>query len=268
MVGINHTYNAHAITFADGRTITPAQGNRFKMPHQQELEKLSEKEREEFIKAMQQRVTIELDTMVDDISFVIDQLASLNTNDPQEILTKAMDLDHIGIFGYSFGGAAAVYAAYKDDRIKAVINMDGPLFGKPITSDLGKPCMLLLAERFDSHYKPYAKELSVESYIATQEQYNAMMQPLRDAMQNFFNLLTHDAYRIILKGSVHGAFTDFELMVPHNFLIGSLLPTRANDIIRVLLTDFFDTYLKNQDKKKLIDAIQSMPEVIKEIDQP
>ena len=42
-----------------------------------------------------------------DVSFTLDQLAVLNTKDPQGILTGKLDLAHTGMFGVSLGGMVA-----------------------------------------------------------------------------------------------------------------------------------------------------------------
>jgi len=60
----------------------------------------------------------------EDVSFVLDQLASINTADPQGILTGKLDLAHTGIFGMSLGGAVGAEACLKDPRIKACLIED------------------------------------------------------------------------------------------------------------------------------------------------
>ena len=84
-----------------------------------------------------------------------------------------------------------MHASYKDDRINAVINMDRLLLSKT-NHQRSRQAMHVATSRnaLILHYKPWQpKEFSVELNIATQEQYNQpMTYPLRDAMQNFFNL--------------------------------------------------------------------------------
>ena len=43
-----------------------------------------------------------------DNSFVLDQVEELNTSDPSGFFTGKLDLENIGIFGHSFGGASAL----------------------------------------------------------------------------------------------------------------------------------------------------------------
>ncbi|MEI0739748.1 hypothetical protein VQ056_29130 [Paenibacillus sp. JTLBN-2024] len=42
-----------------------------------------------------------------------------------------LDLNKVGMFGHSFGGATAAQMLLADGRVKAALNMDGTLYGKP-----------------------------------------------------------------------------------------------------------------------------------------
>jgi predicted dienelactone hydrolase len=63
---------------------------------------------------------------VADVSFLLDQLPSLNTNGP---LRSLLDLTAVGMFGGSRGGYLSNIMAAVDDRIKAAVNKDGFLWG-------------------------------------------------------------------------------------------------------------------------------------------
>lgn len=63
----------------------------------------------------------------DDQSFVIEQLVRLNS-DSQSMLFQKLDLANLGLFGHSYGGAAAYHTAANDNRIKALIDIDGTIF--------------------------------------------------------------------------------------------------------------------------------------------
>ena len=57
-----------------------------------------------------------------DMQFVLDELQSLNADDPR--LDGRMDLDNIGVLGYSLGGASAAQLCLRDPRCKACVSMD------------------------------------------------------------------------------------------------------------------------------------------------
>ena len=48
-----------------------------------------------------------------------------------------LNLDHVGVLGYSIGGAAGVQLASVDQRVAAVFNLDGGLFGAAADAQVG-----------------------------------------------------------------------------------------------------------------------------------
>jgi predicted dienelactone hydrolase len=57
-----------------------------------------------------------------------------------------VDPERIGVFGHSFGGAVAAIACHMDERIKAGVNLDGSMYGEPVTAGIHQPFLLLLAQ--------------------------------------------------------------------------------------------------------------------------
>jgi predicted dienelactone hydrolase len=66
-----------------------------------------------------------------DTTFVVDQLQRLN-DDSSEKLAGRMDLQRLGMFGHSFGGATALEFCHQDSRCKAAIDIDGIPFGRVV----------------------------------------------------------------------------------------------------------------------------------------
>jgi dienelactone hydrolase len=79
-----------------------------------------------------------------DQRFVLDRLAVWNEQHAQ--LRGRLDLERVGAFGHSLGGAAAAQAAHDDERIDAAINMDGAMFGSVTTEGSRAPFLLLIGE--------------------------------------------------------------------------------------------------------------------------
>src|SRR5260370_88312 len=61
-----------------------------------------------------------------DTAFVVTQLGHLNAADPSGKFTGRLDMQRLGMFGHSFGGATAVQFCHDDSRSKTGIELDGP----------------------------------------------------------------------------------------------------------------------------------------------
>ncbi|WP_019419845.1 alpha/beta hydrolase [Paenibacillus sp. OSY-SE] len=85
---------------------------------------------------------------MEDATFVLDQIEALAGNDPDHRFTGRMDMENVGMFGHSFGGATSVQMLMTDSRIKAAINLDGGLFGQlRIPADgVKKPLLMMSAD--------------------------------------------------------------------------------------------------------------------------
>jgi hypothetical protein len=60
-----------------------------------------------------------------DLSFCVDKLTDLNTNDPAGIFTGKFNMDKVGVSGHSQGGMAMANFMVRDNRLKALVNFDG-----------------------------------------------------------------------------------------------------------------------------------------------
>ncbi|MFI0465090.1 alpha/beta hydrolase family protein [Saccharopolyspora sp. 5N102] len=120
VAAVDHTYEASAITFPDGR-ITECL----------------------ICETKPDGPTIARNRAID-VSFVIDELTG----------SGLIDADRIAMAGHSLGGAAAAHAVREDPRIRAGVNMDGT-FRPELTEDLDHPFLMLGA---DKHGRPGADE--------------------------------------------------------------------------------------------------------------
>jgi len=80
-----------------------------------------------------------------DVSFVIDQLS--NATAMAELLPRRgprpFPTDRVAMLGHSAGGASAIIAASRDDRIRGAINWDGSIFGSPPPEGLSQPVQIM-----------------------------------------------------------------------------------------------------------------------------
>jgi predicted dienelactone hydrolase len=220
---INHTYEAWGTVFPDGR-VAPLDKRAFDTlygPEKLDLER-------RFI------------TWVADTEFVLDQLDRMNEdiNDP---FSGRLDLNHLGVFGMSFGGATAMEVCFMDSRCKAGANMDGSRFG-----EVGSSANLLKTP-----------------FMFFYSEHNAGMNDyLYEAVQN-------RAYRVTVRGATHGNYTDMGLWTPLSryaavlvrYPIGGIDQRRMTQIENAYLLAFFDKHLKGEAAPLLDGPSSAFPEV-------
>jgi len=153
----------------------------------------------------------------DDISFVIDQFDRLNRK--QGNFQNKLDLKHIGVIGYSFGGAASGQACLSDARITAGINMDGLQVGDMIDKNIDKPFLFM--------------------------HHDNLQAPNKTPNINLFQRAQGAAYLMVIEGSGHYNFSDFSLpaisevaLVPKGAL-GSIDGMRFITILNDCVATFF-----------------------------
>lgn len=180
---------------------------------------------------------------VGDMRFVLDQLAHLNADDA--LLAGRLDLERIGAFGHSFGGATSVQAAYEDERLDAAINMDGTMFGEVVEQGSRVPFLMLQSAIADTPTEAELAEagISPEEFEAILDRYN---QSVEDILAKSAN-----ATGYVLEGSVHNTYTaDFlvlaralpGLLTPAE--IGTSDPMEAYQQIVTWVSDFMATTVK------------------------
>ncbi len=155
-----------------------------------------------------------------------------------------LDLNHVGFWGFSFGGAAASEAAIRDRRAAALANEDGSVFGAPARGVSPTP-YLLLAE--DEPLDPAA----LRSPDPARRNYALTVA----ADHHLWRDLTRrpDHYGFIIRGARHEAFSD---LIFHRSFLGpwiSPLPERIRAEREAYLLAFFDRYLLGR-TSGLLDA--------------
>jgi dienelactone hydrolase len=170
---------------------------------------------------------------------VLDRLARLN-QDEGDGLAHRLDLDRIGVWGFSLGGAAAAQAAWQDRRIKAVVNLDGWLFGDVAVQ--GIPCPYLLIG--DGVPLPSAADLTASD---PKTRYPAIYD-LEDYHRQIAGLTRHGGFVVTIDGTDHLNFSDAATRSRFRRLAGtgSIDPARALVITADYLGAFFSSSLSGQ----------------------
>ncbi|MFY0689287.1 MAG: hypothetical protein JXQ90_19105 [Cyclobacteriaceae bacterium] len=164
----------------------------------------------------------------------LDIIFSLNQLLKEPFFKTRIDLSKIGAFGHSIGGASVIYASMLDDRIKAVIDLDGtpPTFA--FDQGLSVP-FLFIEDLTDFQNHPgYAK--------------------LHQRRNNFCQFNKSDSWRILIAEANHNSFLD-----THYFLENDIEAKRKalkfHQLTANFMSSFFDSHLN--DRPILLEAIDS-----------
>jgi predicted dienelactone hydrolase len=194
----------------------------------------------------------QLDLRTQDVRFILDRLPELNTH---QLLKGNLNLDKIGIFGHSFGGAVAAQACSIDARLKAGLNMDGLMFGSSAQQGATQPFLFMNSD----YPRPTAAELRSENGSKRRGQQTdewGFQQRERWFQQ-------HGGYNLTLLGAAHMSFSDYPLRSRFGNGGSKISPERAMQIVNRYTVAFFDRYLKEIDSPLLAPkSVSPFPEVI------
>jgi predicted dienelactone hydrolase len=168
---------------------------------------------------------------VDDTAQVVNRLEAIagrevETSGPEARFAQRLDLDRLGVFGMSFGGATAVEFCLADRRCKAALDMDGLVHGAAAEDPLGVPVLY------------FARDGNT----------------LNDAA---LGRATADRYRVEVAGTTHLDFTDVALVAPllrYGGALGAIDGTRMMRVVNAYTLAFFDRHLRDGRWRLLFDV--------------
>jgi len=182
-----------------------------------------------------------IERWTEDVKFVLDCLEKVNIEDPQNILTGALDISRIGMLGHSFGGATTAQVMQQDPRVLAGVNMDGFPYGKKPLEGLAHPFLYMMTEDIgkfselkltEEEWREFTGSDSREAYVKLAEQFN----------ERKHSLLKNNGVEAVIQGADHMSFSDVGLYSP---LISNTNPGLHKEIIGMLL-NFFDKYVRTE----------------------
>ena len=182
---------------------------------------------------------------------VLDRLQTIGAAGSATQFSERLDLDHVGMLGFSFGGSVAVQTAVKDLRIHAVANLDGCVFTDAYARGFSQPYLLLS--------EPPMTEVDLHSP-------NPVLR--REAKPTWEDEMAIAAFmkreggnRVIIRGMAHTNFSDAPLLYSWRNLGGAIDPARARIIIEAFLLRFFDQALRGAAATQPDDVSAKYPEV-------
>lgn len=229
VVGFDAPYRSTVVVFPGGRVVARAP--------QDNAELLSGK-------AQKRLATRLVQAWSSDMSFALGLLEELNANDPGGRFTGKLDLNKLGVFGHSLGGATALQFCHDDPRCKVGVDIDGAPLGSALTDGVKQPFLFLLS---DHSKEPKAETAPVEA----------------DVRSIYDRLPQSQRLWIVLRGSEHFGFMDLTplpLHIAHLLGIVPMTGRRQITITRNCLRTFFDVHLKGAPRSTL-QRLSEYPEV-------
>lgn len=229
VVGFDAPYRSTVVVFPDGRVITRAPQNNADLLSGDAQKQLA-------VRLMQ--------AWSADMSFALDRLEKLNADDPTGRFTGRLDLNKIGVFGHSLGGATALQFCHDDPRCKAGVDVDGAPLGSAVADGVKQPFLFLLSD--------HSREPTIETA------------PVMADLRSIYDRLPGNRRLwIVLRGSEHFGYMDLTplpLHIAHFLRIVPMSGKRQIAITRDCLRTFFDVYLKDAPPSTL-RSLSNYPEV-------
>ncbi|MCP9212918.1 alpha/beta hydrolase family protein [Streptomyces sp. NEAU-Y11] len=256
VVTVDAPYETHAVEFPGGRVVEPAPGLGA-------------------IEPVSRRNKAALDVRIADIRFVLDRVEALargrTPKEPHSLprgLAAALDASRIGMFGHSLGGMATAEAMRLDRRIRAGVNLDGPL-----GYDWADPGELLPVARTGLD-RPF---LQMGAWLTTDDSRRPHTHRHSPSWRAMWRNSTGWKRDLWTEAAEHNSFTDYQTMLPgldERFtlpdgltanMIGGVDPRRFTASRRAYLTAFFEQHLHGR-HQRLFDGPSSRHPDVRFID--
>lgn len=223
VVGIDAPYRSSLVVFPDGRVVTRTPENNADLVGEPQLTALANR-------LMQ--------AWSADVGLALDRMAALNAADPAGRFTGRLDMQHVGVFGHSLGGATALAFCHDDARCKAGVDVDGAPLGRVIGEGVKQPFLFLLS---DHHGEAGSSEVEAN-------------------LRSIYERLPGDRrWMVRIRGANHFMFSDDGAMlkspllahVLHGVGLLRLDGRRQLEITTHYLDNFFDVTLKGAPSAEL-----------------
>ena len=168
---------------------------------------------------------------VQEISFTMNELERLNNG--EGFFSGRLDLNRIGVFGVSFGGAASTQVCVHEKRCKAAISIDCPQFGDFLDKNVSQPIMFISSDQY------------------------------KGKNDIFLQLKDNPLYLLMIKNTTHQNFSDISIWgkLFRKQMLGKIEGERCLQIQNRYILAFFEKYLKSIDCELLKGFAPEYPEV-------
>ena len=127
--------------------------------------------------------------LVSDTKFVVSQLQQLNAGNPYGKFKGRLDMQRLGMFGHSFGGAQTLQFCHDDPRCKAGIDIDGAPYGSVVHEGVKQPFMFILSDHKREISDPASREIAAN-------------------IHSIYDRLPNGRFFVTIRGANHFSFSD------------------------------------------------------------
>lgn len=170
-----------------------------------------------------------------DMNFILDEILNDESGKMPEVISSRINLDKIGLFGHSLGGATAAQLGRTRPDVDAVAVIDGTMFGEEVAFENGLAVL---------NADPYPVPLL---NLYNEDHYNGAKQEGLSYDNLSASAHAVEAYDVVIRGSGHLNFTDLPLFSP---ALASMLGTGSVDsrycveTMNQIVLEFFNHTLK------------------------
>lgn len=254
--GIAHPYESLAVVYPSGRVVSSSPSIWIPFSKAQELKIQSvwrqfqaasnPKTQTPLLRqylALMGKMQTSLNNWTNDTIFVLNEIERINHSEFGDPLYGRLNLERVGVFGMSFGGATAGEACIRDSRFKVGVNLDGFQYGDLLDYPIKQPFMMMYSQT----------------------------NPTMRANNLIYSKGGASFYRLNIKGTTHFNYCDFSLWSPlfkYAGFLGAIDGNRMEVILNRYLLAVFDKYLKGADSPLLYGPDPSYPEVDFQVRHP
>ncbi len=186
---------------------------------------------------------------------LLDRLATLRFENIGASFTQLLNLESVGIAGFSLGGAVAAEASVIDPRFSAAVNIDGLHFADAAEQGVAAAYLLIS----DDTPLPSMADLNASD----PERRNSAWVVAQDARRSRDSIQRHGGTFMSIAGTRHLNFTDsaLHLWPWQRSAVGSIAPHRALQILDDYVAAFFESRLEGKPSLLLQAASSTYPEV-------